>query len=87
LRYALDLFSVALPKQAAARYTNALAELQDMLGLLNDLSVAAAVLPQLTKSARIKKSVQQWSASTEPARVRDIEARLLKLSKLETPWA
>jgi CHAD domain-containing protein len=87
LRYALDLFAVALPKQATARYTDALAELQDMLGLLNDASVAAAVLPQLTKSARIKKSVQQWSASMEPARVRDIEARLLKLSRLETPWA
>ena len=87
LRYALDLFSVALPKQATARYIDALAELQDMLGQLNDASVAAAVLPQLTKSARIKKSVQQWSASIEPGRVRDIEARLLKLSKLETPWA
>ena len=87
LRYALDLFAVALPKQATARYTDALSELQDMLGQLNDASVATAVLPQLTKSARIKKSVQQWSASIEPGRVRDVETKLLNLSKLESPWA
>jgi len=87
LRYALDLFAVALPKQTTARYIDALSELQDVLGLLNDASVAAAVLPQLTKSARTKKSVQQWVASLEPRRVSDIEVRLLKLSRLGTPWA
>ena len=87
LRYALDLFAVVLPKTATERYVEALAELQDVLGQLNDASVAKAVLPQLSKSARIKKSVQQWSASIEPGRARDIETRLLKVSKLETPWA
>jgi CHAD domain-containing protein len=87
LRYALDLFAVVLPKQATARYIDALSELQDILGLLNDASVAASVLPQLTKSARTKKLVQQWMASLEPRRVSDIEVRLLKLSKLDTPWA
>ncbi len=88
LRYALDLFAVALPKQATARYIEALAELQDMLGQLNDASVAKAVLPQLSKSTRIKRSVRQWLTSIEPGRVRDIESRLLKLSRaLKTPWA
>ena len=85
LRYALDLFAVALPKQAAARYTDALSELQDSLGELNDASVATAVLPQLTKSERIRKSVQQWLASMESERVLNIEVRLLALSKLEVP--
>ena len=87
LRYALDLFAVALPKQATARYTDALSELQDMLGQLNDASVVTTVLPQLTKSARTKESVQQWLASLEPCRVSAIEARLLRLSKLDKPWA
>ncbi len=87
LRYALDLFAVALPKQAAARYVDALSELQDALGQLNDASVAIAVLPQLTKSLRIRESVQQRFALLEPDRVLDIESRLLKLSKLEAPWA
>ena len=85
LRYALDLFAVALPKQATARYINALSELQDVLGQLNDASVAGTVLPQLTKSSRIRKSAQQWLSSIEPERVRDAEVRLLHLSKLECP--
>jgi inorganic triphosphatase YgiF len=86
LRYALDLFAVVLPKPATARYIEALSDLQDALGLMNDASVAAAVLPQLTKSARARRSVHDWLASTEPARVHEIEARLLALAKLEAPW-
>lgn len=86
LRYALDLFAVALPKQAAARYIKALSELQDVLGELNDATVAKNVLPQLSKSVRLKKSVQSHFAAAEPGRVHDAEQRLLKLSKLQTPW-
>ena len=86
LRYALDLFAVALPKQATTRYIDALSELQDVLGQLNDASVAAAVVPQLTKSNRIRNSAQLWLVSIEPERVRDAEVRLLQLSKLECPW-
>jgi triphosphatase len=85
LRYALDLFSVALPKQATARYTNALAELQDVLGELNDAAVVADVLPQLSRSVSIRKAAQKWLASIEPERVLDAESRLLKLSKLRAP--
>ncbi len=87
LRYALDLFSVALPKQATERYIDALSELQDVLGLLNDASVAKTVLPQLSKSTRLRKSAQAWFASIGPDRVRDAETRLLKLSQLDRPWS
>ncbi|MBC8088538.1 MAG: CHAD domain-containing protein [Phycisphaerae bacterium] len=86
LRYALDLFSVALPKQEAARYIDALAELQDVLGELNDATVATDVLPQLSRSAQIRKAAQKWLASIEPERVLNAESRLLKLSKLRAPW-
>ena len=86
LRYALDLFAVALPKQRTGRYIEALSELQDALGLMNDASMAMAALPQLTNSARIKRAVRKWLASVEPARVREIETRLLALAKLEAPW-
>jgi triphosphatase len=86
LRYALDLFAVALPKQTTARYIEALSELQDVLGQLNDNSVAKTVLPQLSKSARLKKSAQAWFASIEPDRVHDAEQRLLKLSTMQKPW-
>ena len=86
LRYALDLFAVALPKQGTARYIDALAELQDVLGELNDASVAQQVLPQLSRSARLKKSAQAWFASVEPGRMHEAERRLLKLSAMQTPW-
>ncbi len=87
LRYALDTFAVVLPKRATARYVAALSDLQDALGELNDASVATTVLPQLTRSSRIRKAVQQSMKSVESGRVRGIEEKLLKLSKLETPWA
>ena len=86
LRYALDLFAVALPKKPTARYISALAGLQDVLGQLNDASVAKTVLPKLSRSARLKKSAQAWFASIEPVRLRGVEQRLLKLSTMQTPW-
>ena len=86
LRYALDLFAVVLPKNATGRYIEALAELQDSLGQLNDATVAKAVLPQLSKSSRLKKSAAMWFDSVEPARVHDAESRLLKLSSSRKPW-
>lgn len=86
LRYALDLFAIALPKQATTRYIDALSELQDVLGLLNDASVAKTVLPHLTRSARLKKAAQAWFASIEPDRVYDVERQLLKLSTMQMPW-
>ena len=82
LRYALDLFAVVLPKTTTERYIEALAELQDVLGQLNDASVAKAVLPQLSKSNRLKRSAATWFDSVEPDRVHDAERRLLKLSML-----
>jgi len=86
LRYALDLFAVALPKLATSRYIDPLSELQDVLGMLNDAAVAKTVLPQLSKSARLKKSAHAWFASFEPDRLHDAERRLLKLCTMQMPW-
>ena len=86
LRYALDLFAVVLPKHATARYIEALAELQDTLGKLNDAAVAKAVLPQLSKSSRLQRSASIWFDSVEPDLVHDAERRLLKLFSSQKPW-
>lgn len=86
LRYALDLFAVGLPKEAAERYTDALAALQDALGQLNDAAVARRVLPQLSKALQLRRSARAWFASIEPDRLRDVEQRLLKLSTMQKPW-
>ena len=86
LRYALDLFAVVLPKQATARYVEALAELQDTLGKLNDAAVAKAAVPQLSRSSRLKRLAAIWFESVEPDLVHNAERRLLKLSALQKPW-
>ena len=86
LRYALDLFAVVLPTHASGRYIEALAELQDTLGQLNDAAVAKGVLPQLSKSNRLKRLAATWFDSVEPDRVHDAERRLLKLSSSQKPW-
>ncbi|MGZ9076461.1 MAG: hypothetical protein ACXW13_11875 [Burkholderiaceae bacterium] len=44
------------------------------------------MLPQLSKSARLKKATQAWFAGLEPQLVYDVERRLLNLSAMETPW-
>ena len=86
LRYALDLFAVVLRKQATARYVEGLAELQDTLGKLNDAAVAKGILPQLSKSSRLKRSAAIWFDSVEPDLVHDAERLLLNLSSLQKPW-
>jgi inorganic triphosphatase YgiF len=48
LRYAVDLFACALPERRAATYADAIAQLQDRLGQLNDAAMALEVLPQLS---------------------------------------
>jgi hypothetical protein len=57
-----------------------------VLGQLNDAAVAKAVLPQLSKSRRLKRSAATWFDSVEPDRVHDAERRLLKLLMLQKPW-
>jgi triphosphatase len=86
LRYALDLFAVALPKQRTARYIAALSVLQDVLGQLNDASVARSVLSQLSKSARLRTSADKWLRSVEHKYVPDAERRLLTLSTRQKSW-
>ena len=86
LRYALDLFSVALPKQATSHYVKALAQLQDVLGKLNDATVASSVLPELSKSPRLRASAEEWFRSVERECVPEAERRLLALSTMQKPW-
>jgi triphosphatase len=87
LRYALDLLSVALPAEPTARYTNALATLQDELGALNDAVVARQKLAELRVAGALLGVAQQWLDSLERGELRKAEERLLALAALECPWA
>jgi CHAD domain-containing protein len=86
LRYALDVFSVALPPQATERYTDALAELQDVLGEMNDIAVAGAAVPDLAEDATLLKTARTWFDHRDAELVLAAEQRLLALSELEIPW-
>ena len=87
LRYALDLFTVVLPKRATERYIDATAELQDLLGELNDAAVARTMFLQLGKAAKLQKAVNQRLVANECEQLRQVEVRLMALAEMPTSWA
>ncbi|MBS1135115.1 MAG: hypothetical protein H6R02_2256, partial [Burkholderiaceae bacterium] len=85
LRYALDALSAALPREAAERYIDALAELQDLLGELNDDAVARLVLRAFSGAPAIRV----LTARLEVAERRAVEAaqpHLQHLRETPSPW-
>ena len=87
LRYALDLFACALPAKATARYVDALAQLQDELGVLNDVAVAGDRVPQLARAAGADAApALAWLEARRHAHVLAAEAALAALSRLPRPW-
>lgn len=86
LRYALDFFAAALPARAVADYTQRLAALQDELGALNDIAVAAARLPALAPSARWRTSLRRWAEGARARHVRAAARALKKLRARAPPW-
>lgn len=86
LRYALDVMSVALPREATEKYIAALAELQDVLGELNDVAVAKSVCAQLINEQQFRNLVRNWLFEHARDRESPAESRLLALSQMVTPW-
>lgn len=87
LRYALDVLSVALPAAATERYIAALAELQDVLGELNDAAVASESLAALRVAPPLLEHLQRWSGQRELELVLQAERKLLALLETERPWS
>jgi inorganic triphosphatase YgiF len=87
LRYALDLFAAALPAKATARYVERLAGLQDDLGALNDLAVAAPLARRLARAARTDAApVLAWLAQQRQEHAQRAEAALALLARRTPPW-
>lgn len=87
LRYALDLYAVALPGKATARYVDRLAQLQDELGALNDAVVAAELLPRLARaSGTDADKALAWLRVQQQQHALLAEAGLLRLARLRLPW-
>jgi CHAD domain-containing protein len=86
LRYALDVFSVALPKKAIERYIDALSELQDVLGELNDGAVAQDPLREIADDPSLVEYATNWLSTRERELAIAAEVRLLALSEIAAPW-
>jgi inorganic triphosphatase YgiF len=86
LRYSLDVVSVALPVEVTERYVEALAELQDVLGELNDATVAQAFLGELAGRGPQPDAALMWLAEREQQLSVQAEERLPALAQRERPW-
>ena len=86
LRYALDVLSVGFPREATERYVTALAELQDVLGELNDLTVAESALAGIGSPSALHAFVDRNASNRSRELVTEAEQRLLRLREIERPW-
>jgi inorganic triphosphatase YgiF len=86
LRYALDLYSVALPGRQTADFIEQLARLQDLLGELNDAAVARTALAALGAPPVLQGAVGARLAEREAGLLRQAEAALHALFDLTPPW-
>ncbi len=69
LRYCAEFFTELYPQKKVRRYVDALADLQDALGLINDAAVGAAIVTELGSGGRVDPRVigivQGWIAAGE----------------------
>jgi inorganic triphosphatase YgiF len=86
LRYALDVLSVALPREATERYVAALAELQDILGELNDLVVAQSALAAISNPSDLLELFRKNACGRTKELIAEAEHRLHTLAESGTPW-
>jgi triphosphatase len=80
-RYALELLAALLPGGAPARTLKALSRLQQLLGEINDVHVAASMLPSLTRSRELVKRAERWSAKIVRRNLPKAQARLQQLQR------
>jgi CHAD domain-containing protein len=86
LRYALDVLSVALPKDATERYVAALSELQDVLGELNDDVVAQGALVEIDTPDTVIAFARRKFEHLTKEKLTDAELRLFDLYSTERHW-
>ena len=74
-------------REATERYIAALAELQDVLGELNDLTVAENALAGIGNSSALHAFVNRNAANRSRELVTEAEQGLSSLREIERPWA
>jgi triphosphatase len=86
LRYALDLLAVTLPERPVHDYIEALGELQDVLGELNDVVVAVECISGLDRGRRMKAALHDWLEQAEAAQLGAARRKLNALARRSRPW-
>lgn len=85
LRYATDFFAPLLPEKKLASYRKRIAALQDILGRLNDLTVARQLINSL-KHRHGPDPLDNWLASDHARVLRKLAGALKRLRRAEPPW-
>lgn len=89
LRYAVELYEHAFPKQATAAWLKRLADLQGHLGVAHDRMMGAILMKNLVSGDEARsrlKPFRQWSKRTAFEASEKALASLAKLEKLKVYW-
>jgi inorganic triphosphatase YgiF len=93
MRYATDMFQSIYPKHPLRRFAGRLEDLQDDLGLLNDIATSEALVRGLKRpkgqEAALKRAValvKGWCGHTSESRVPKLGKRLKRLREAEPFW-
>lgn len=88
LRYSAELFSSLYTETRARRYLSALARLQDILGMLNDIAVARRLLAELAAGTRHETTalVRGWIEHDYSERLAELREAWKKFSGQKEFW-
>ena len=85
LRYALEFFAPILPAKRLRQYQPALAQIQDLLGQLNDLVTASRLIKELHPKGE-PSLTRGWIAGRTALLVDTLGPALRQLLATRTPW-
>lgn len=86
LRYALDFFAPILPRKRASTYQQALAEIQEQLGRLNDQVTALRLIEDLHPGQSPDSLIVGWIAGRTHLLVASLESELKRFLSRDQPW-
>ncbi len=88
LRYATEFFAALFPRRRTRAYRTALARLQDLLGTLNDATVAADLAARVAgDQAPATATLRGWAAAQAAARVESLAAAWQHFSRARPFWS
>ena len=87
LRYATEFFADVFSGKRARTYRKALSHLQDVLGVLNDASVAARLAREIGgPDSPAAATLQGWAAAQSTLMIDDLSREWRDFSRCKTFW-